>query len=58
MQDRTHTERSDDHLMPWHLEPSDDGLSKPCILVARMNGNEMLTISLHVADSGHHEQPS
>ena len=58
MEDRTRSERSDHHLMPWHLEPSDDGLSKPCILVARMDGNEILTISLHVADSAPPEQPS
>ena len=58
MADRTQTERTDHHLMPWHLAPSDDGLEKPCILVARMNGNEILTISLHVADSPHLEQPS
>lgn len=58
MADRIQTERADYHLMPWHLQPSDDGLEKPCILVARMNGNEMLTISLHVADSPPREQPS
>ncbi len=58
MEDRTRTERSDHHVMPWHLEPSDDGLRKPCILVARMSGNEMLAISLHVADAGHLEQTS
>ena len=44
--------------MPWHLQPSDDGLEKPCILVARMNGNEILTISLHVADAPTNELPT
>ena len=58
MADRTHTERADHHLMPWHLQPGEDGLQKPCILVAKMHGNEILTISLHVADSAPTDQPS
>ena len=43
------TQRDDQHVMPWHIAPGDDGLLRDAILVATMNGQEMLTISLHVA---------
>jgi hypothetical protein len=55
MQERTYTVRQDVHLMPWQIEPS-EGLSKTCILVATMNGNEMQAISLHVADPPKHAE--
>ena len=48
MQERTHTIRRGINLMPWQIEPK-DGLDQPCILVAVMNGNEMQSVSLHVA---------
>ena len=48
MQERTHTTREDINLMPWQIEAG-DALQQPCILVATMNGNEMLSVSLHVA---------
>lgn len=48
MQERTHTIREDINLMPWHIEAC-DGLEQSCILVATMDGNEMLRVSLHVA---------
>ncbi len=40
------------YVMPWHITaaPDEDGLTKDCILVATMNGNEIQTISLHLAD--------
>lgn len=49
MGERIHTERRDRHAMPWPIAPGDDGLAVPCILVAGMLGDEMLTVSLHVA---------
>ena len=49
MQQRTHTIRHGVNLMPWQILPG-DGLEKPCILVAVMNGNEMQSVSLHVAE--------
>lgn len=35
--------------MPWFIGAGDDGVTKDCILVAVMDGLEMLSISLHVA---------
>ncbi len=49
MQDRQFTHRQDTSLMPWTIAASGD-LQRPCILVAKMDGNEMVTISLHVID--------
>lgn len=46
--ERTHTIRHGINLMPWQIEAS-DGLSRPCILVAVMNGNEMQSVSLHIS---------
>ena len=43
------TQRDDQHVMPWHIAAGDDGLLRDAILVATMDGEEMLTISLHVA---------
>ena len=48
MQNKTYTLRNDLHFMPWQIAAS-DGLKQPCILVATMRGNEIQTISLHVA---------
>lgn len=45
------TQRDDPHFMPWHIPAGDDGLLRDAILVAKMDGEEMLTISLHVATS-------
>ena len=45
------TVRSDRHVMPWLIPAVKHGPSKDCVLVASMEGNEMLTISLHVADA-------
>jgi hypothetical protein len=44
--------RKDDiNVMPWHIQasPEEDGLTRDCVLVAVMNGNEMQTVSLHLA---------
>jgi hypothetical protein len=49
MQERTHTIRRGVNLMPWQIEAG-DGLNQRCILVAVMNGNEMQSVSLHVAE--------
>lgn len=49
MQEQTHTLRNGVNVMPWQIEAG-DGLAKRCILVAVMNGNEMQSISLHVAE--------
>ena len=49
MPERTHTIRQGINLMPWKIDP-DDGLNQTCILVAVMNGSEMQSVSLHVAD--------
>ena len=46
---QAHTHRDGINLMPWHIPAGDDGLLRDSILVATMDGNEMLTISLHVA---------
>ena len=43
------TKRDDQHVMPWHIAAGDDGLLRDAILVATMDGEKMLTISLHVA---------
>jgi hypothetical protein len=48
MQRPTYTLREDINLLPWQIEAG-DMLQQPCILIATMNGNEMLSISLHVA---------
>ena len=50
MDERTYTERRDVNLMPWQIEAA-DGLTQACILVATMKGNEMLSVSLHVASN-------
>ena len=50
MQGHTHTERNGINLMPWQIEAADE-LEQACILVATMNGNEMVSVSLHVASS-------
>ncbi len=55
MQEHTHTIRRGVNLMPWQIEPG-DGLSKRCILVAVMNGNEMQSVSLHVAEQPKREE--
>ncbi len=36
-------------VMPWYITAGSDGLQKDAILVAVMDGNEMVSISLHVA---------
>ena len=36
-------------VMPWYITAGPDGLQKDAILVAVMEGNEMVSISLHVA---------
>lgn len=52
------TIRSDRHMMPWVIPAVDHGPVKDCVLVARMDGNEMLSISLHVASApGKDERP-
>ena len=43
------TQRDDQHVMPWHIAAGQDGLLRDAILVATMDGEQMLTISLHVA---------
>ncbi len=43
------TQRDDEHVMPWHIAAGDDGLLRDAILVATMDGEEMVKISLHVA---------
>ena len=48
MQNKAQTLRNDLHFMPWQIAAS-EGLKQPCILVATMRGNEIQTISLHVA---------
>ena len=50
MQKHTHTERHGINLMPWQIEAAEE-LQQSCILVATMNGNEMMSVSLHVASS-------
>ena len=35
--------------MPWHIGAAEAGLLRDAILVATMQGEEMLAISLHVA---------
>jgi hypothetical protein len=51
MSQQTHTERADLNLMPWHIRAAEyDNLTADCILVAVMDGNEIQTISLHVAE--------
>ena len=50
-QQPTYTVRHNVHVMPWQIEPSED-LNRACILLAVMNGNEMQSVSLHVADPG------
>ena len=49
MQEQPHTVWSGVHIMPWQIEAG-DGLAKRCILVAVMNGGEMQSVSLHVAE--------
>ena len=44
------TVRSDRHLMPWVIAAKDDAPVKDCVLVATMDGSEILSISLHVVD--------
>ena len=48
---RETTLRSDRHLMPWLVKSVPHGPTKDCVLVATMDGNEMLSVSLHVAVS-------
>ena len=55
MQKKTHTLRNDLHFMPWQIAAS-EGIKQPCILVATMRGNEIQTISLHVAGPPGDEQ--
>ena len=43
------TIRSDRHVMPWVIAAVNEQPMKDCVLVASMDGNEMLSISLHVA---------
>ena len=43
----TYTSRDDINVMPWYIKAGPDGLKKDAILVATMDGNNMLTISLH-----------
>lgn len=45
----TYSQHDGFNLMPWHIKAGEDGLLRDSILVATMNGNEILTISLHVA---------
>ena len=45
------TQRDDRHFMPWLIPAIDDEPLKDCVLVATMHGNEMQSISLHVAFS-------
>lgn len=45
------TIRADRHMMPWLIPAVNDGPVKDCVLVASMQGNEMVSISLHVADA-------
>lgn len=49
MEQPTYTVRQNVTVMPWQIEPSED-LNRACILVAVMSGNEMQSVSLHVAD--------
>ena len=57
MHNQTHTLRDDQHFMPWQITAS-EGLKQPCILVATMRGNEIQTISLHVAGPPPADQPA
>lgn len=36
-------------IKPWYVAAGDDGLHKDCIMVAVMNGNDLQSISLHLA---------
>jgi hypothetical protein len=36
-------------VMPWYITAGADGLQKDAILVAVMDGDQMVSISLHVA---------
>lgn len=52
------THRTDQHFMPWHIAAGKDGLLRDAILVAKMDGSEMLSISLHVATTARPEEAS
>ena len=39
-------------VMPWYIAAGNDGLQKDAILVAVMDGKEIVSISLHVAHQG------
>lgn len=36
-------------VMPWFIPAGDDGLKLDCIMVAVMDGDEIRSISLHLA---------
>ena len=44
------TRKSDIEVMPWFITAANDGLKKDCIMVAVMNGREIHSISLHIAE--------
>jgi hypothetical protein len=50
MQRHTHTERQGVNLTPRQIEAADE-LEQAYILVATMNGNEMISVPLHVGSS-------
>jgi len=48
--------KSQKNLMPWLIEAADDGLSKDCVLVASMDGGEMVGVSLYVVEKPKKEE--
>ena len=44
------TRKTEIEVMPWFISAADDGLKKDCIMVAMMQGTEIQSISLHVAE--------
>lgn len=48
--------KGQESIMPWVIEAADDGLTKDCVLVAKMNGGDMLSVSLYVATPAEKEE--
>lgn len=38
------------NLLPWLIKAGDDGITKDCVLVAKMSGNDMQSVSLYVVN--------
>jgi hypothetical protein len=47
MNQSTHSDEAQMHVMPWHFRAEDAEHGRDCILIATMLGNEMQAISLH-----------